>query len=581
MGFGFATFPGASDLGGLIRPLFALLLRRSDLGADGGGPPDVLREVRRGTAPLRPWIAGVFAMMAMLGWGGQQKVALAQSTTAAPTASGQLRSAPLPSPYLARPVGALSVGGATVVRPPLQFFPRIGLSQSFTDNAFGSPPGLRRMDTYTTLDPGFLLDFSSAHHRVSADYTLSKRWYYDNTELNDLNHQLNLFQQSELVDGLFFLESQLSIQDTTINAQGSVSADPNVTLDNNAALVLDGSVSPFFRYSYDNHANFETRYRYGRTDSLTSGVQNSESHEYSQSIASGTEFRTFQWGGTFRHIKNDFSGQAVLGPSGDRTTQEYLAVLSAEVPINRYFSVGASAGYERIEDGTLVDQPDGAIWAVGFRFRPGPRTTLQLAYGDRYDRRRVSGGLSYQISERASFELSYGTGERTTSPRGTSAFLAPDGFGNLVDVRTGQGVSFSDSIFGVSSAGFISDRFESRLAWAHKNASSSISAFHERRSGSTAQADETAMGINYAYSRSLNSYLRMAFDVGVAYVTTDAFQGTAERDDFIITGGGALDYSFTESLVGTLSYRYFDRDSNLSGNNLRENLVTAGIRKSF
>lgn len=569
MGFGFATFPGASGFGGLIRPLFALLLRRSALGADGGGPPDTLREVRCGTAPLRLRAAGARAMIVALSLCSQLGGALAQTTTQV-GGSGFLPS-----------VSPLSIGGASVLRPPVQFFPRIGVSQSFTDNAFGSPPGLRRMDTYTTVEPGMLIDFASAHHRVTADYTFVRRMYYDNTELNDSDHRLNLFQQSELVERLFFLESQLAIQDTTINAQGNISADPTVTLDNNSSVVLDGSISPFFQYGFENHANFETRYRYGRTEALTAGVQNSESHEYSQTIASGTEFKTFRWGAEFRHTKNRFSGQAALGPSGDRTTQDYLALFAAEVPINRYLSVGAHTGYERIEDSTLVDQPDGLIWKVGFRLRPGPRTVLQFGYGERYDRADISASLSYQISDRSSFELSYNTGEGSTSPQGTNAFLAPDGFGNLVDVRTGQAVNFSDSIFGVSSSSFVSDRFEARLVIAHKNASSSLTGFYERRSGSTAQSDETAFGITYGYSRSLTDRMTMGFDAGVAHTKTDASLGSAEREDFIITGGGSLAYTFTESLVGTLSYRYFDRDSNLSGNNLRENLVTAGIRKSF
>lgn len=489
-------------------------------------------------------------------------------------------SATTPSAVLAAPINGLVVGPAAVIRPQFLFDPRIGVSQSFTDNAGGAPPFLRRMDTYTTVEPGALLDFTSAHHRFIADYTLTKRWYYDNEDLNRLQHSLNTFSQSELVDGLFFVDTQVALQDGTLNELGSVSADPTVQLNNNSTTVLTASASPFFRYSLENLANFETRYRYGRSTSLGGGTQDSETHQFTQNIASGTEFQTFIWGATFDHGKTDLSGQAAIGPTGDRTNQNYLGVFSAEVPITREFSLAASAGYERIEDATLDDQPDGPIWSVGFRYRPGPRTTLQLAYGDRYDRRRVSGGFSYLISQRSTIEFSYGTNVRSTSPTAANsvAFLAPDGFGNLVDVRTGQGLSFSDSIFGLTSASFIADRFESRLTLGHDNATSTIAAYRESRTGSNSQADQTSYGATYGYTRSLSTYLRMGFNIGAAFTKTD---GNPEREDLTITGGGSLDYSFSDTLTGTLGYRYFDRDSNSSGNNLRENLITAGIRKAF
>jgi hypothetical protein len=127
------------------------------------------------------------------------------------------------------------------------------------------------------------------------------------------------------------------------------------------------------------------------------------------------------------------------------------------VPIIREFSIALSAGYEKIEDLTL-DRPArrGDLERRLSLSSPGPRTTLQMGFGDRYDKKRVSGGLSYIISPRSSFTLSYGQSVRQTTPTANNsvAFLAPDGFGNLVDVRTGQGLSFSDSVFGLTSSSF-------------------------------------------------------------------------------------------------------------------------------
>lgn len=500
---------------------------------------------------------------------------------------------------MVEPISPLNIGGAAVTRPTYTFNPRISLDQAFTDNARGSPPGQRHYDLYTTVTPGALLDVSTAHHRFTVDYSYLKRYYVYEDDLNRSEHNLAAYSQSELVDGIFFIDTQFSMQDATLNSQGQVSADPTVRLEGNSATVLTASGSPFLRYQLDKYVDFETRYRYGVTKSLTQGAQDSESHRFTQTAASGREFDDVLWGVTLDGGWTDYTGTATFGPSGDRTDKNFLSVASVEVPIVRQFSLAMSLGYETIEDQTLTDQPNGAIWSVGFRYRPGPRTTLQMAYGDRYDKRRVSGGLSYIISPRSSLTISYGNQVRQTGPtaNNTAAFLAPDGFGNLVDVRTGQGLSFSDSLFGLTSSSFFTQRFDATFFWGHDKGSSTFTIFQESRSGSTTQSDQDAMGFTYGYSRSLNSYLSMGFNASIAKTettgtTTATTAGTAinvntaqapgTKTEIVTTqAGGSLNYQISDTMTGTVAYSFLLRDSNSPGGDLRENLLTVGVRKSF
>lgn len=538
----------------------------------------------------------------LLAGGSPARAQVATPVGTAGTGSlGQPVAPALPSTTLVTPLSPLSVGEAAVVRPLWTFSPRISIDQSFTDNANGGAPGNREADLYTTIRPGAVVDLYSQHHRFTLDYGFTRRQYVFNEELRNNQHALSTFSQSELVDGIFFLDTQTSLSDATLNSQGQVSADPTIQFEGNSATIFTASASPFLRYQLDKYANFETRYRYGRTLSLTEGAQDSESHRFTHSVASGREFDRFSWGGTFDIGREDFTGMATFGPSGDRTNKNLLGVGSVEVPIIREFSIAMSAGYEKIEDLTLQDQPDGPIWNIGFRYRPGPRTTLQMGYGDRYDKKRVSGGLSYLISPRSSLTVSYGQTIRQTTPTANNsvAFLAPDGFGNLVDVRTGQGLSFSDSVFGITSSSFYTERLDATLSLGHdKGASSTLNFFMEKRSGSTTQSDEDAVGISYGYSRPLNTYLSMNFlgsfsksettgttpatTPGTAInVNTNALATGNETRLFVSSVGGALNYSISDTMTATLSYTFFRRDSSDSGGDSSENLLTAGIRKSF
>jgi hypothetical protein len=118
--------------------------------------------------------------------------------------------------------------------------------------------------------PARSIDLYSQHHRFTLDYGFTRRQYVFNEELRQNQHALSTFSQSELVDGIFFLDTQTALSDATLNSQGQVSADPTVQFEGNSATILTASASPFLRYQLDKYANFETRYRYGQ-DAVADG----------------------------------------------------------------------------------------------------------------------------------------------------------------------------------------------------------------------------------------------------------------------------------------------------------------------
>ena len=46
-------------------------------------------------------------------------------------------------------------------------------------------------------------------------------------------------------------------------------------------------------------------------------------------------------------------------------------------------------------------------------------------------------------------------------------------------------------------------------------------------------------------------------------------------------GQTGINYQFSASLIGELSYGYYNRDSDTDGNDLRENTVSVSVRKEF
>ncbi len=104
----------------------------------------------------------------------------------------------------------------------------------------------------------------------------------------------------------------------------------------------------------------------------------------------------------------------------DRTTFR----LNGQYPIMRQFSLLGSVGYETIDTNSLNDDPDGALWYVGFFTRPGPKTELRLTYGERYGEPDINGSLTYRITPRLTFQSSYTHVLETTQRQFSSFQLA-------------------------------------------------------------------------------------------------------------------------------------------------------------
>ena len=57
--------------------------------------------------------------------------------------------------------------------------------------------------------------------------------------------------------------------------------------------------------------------------------------------------------------------------------------------------------------------------------------------------------------------------------------------------------------------------------------------------------------------------------------------GGQPREDDTVRGGPGLSYSFNDTLTGSVNYDFLYRFSNAATGDLRENIVTVGMRKTF
>ncbi|MCW5750339.1 MAG: TIGR03016 family PEP-CTERM system-associated outer membrane protein [Alphaproteobacteria bacterium] len=482
---------------------------------------------------------------------------------------------------LLAPAPALGQSEDVVTPPPPSqpswiIVPRIDIQQSFTDNALRERPGRERSDTFTTIRPGVNIAHQSARHRFNMDYALTRVQYARFTEENEFRHALRQTSQLELINEALFLDLRSAISQVTVDSGGQVSADEENS-SNNQRTVATFAASPYWRYRLGRWANSELRYSFNYVDFITATQQDSLSHRVTETLSYGSEFTRLLWALTLDGSEGRFSSSSA---QGSRRVSTRLAELSSEYVINQYVSALASVGYERIEDRTLDDEPDGVIWTVGGKLRPGPRSAFSMVYGKRYERDYWSGSASYLIGPTSRIDAEYTRSLNTTQGLTTEnlTFLGLDEFGDLIDRRTAQRLSLSDPSFNVSSNAFRRDRAQIRGNTQIGRSSFTGLAFQETRRTDATDEKREVLGASFNFGRQIWPMTRIS--ATLRYTHTD-YNDAASREDDVYSGSISLSHQFGASLVGSISYTYFNRDSNDRNSDLRENLVTVGLRKSF
>jgi uncharacterized protein (PEP-CTERM system associated) len=468
--------------------------------------------------------------------------------------------------------------------------PSIELKQSVTDNAGHAPRGRERADTFTTIRPGVSISGEGERLNVNLDYFLTRTQYFDNTELSNWTHNLLGTATAELVPELLFFDARAAIVQQTVNPTGAVSASPDSNGSNpNSRTVKTYSLSPYMLNRFGGFAQSELRYLFNQVRQESAG--NSTTHRFSETLDSGDDFTRFRWQGVVDVSETEGSNNSDTDASlndpfggGARDSSRRLAAFSPEYAINRYLILLGSVGYERIEDETLREEPDGIIGNAGVRVNPGPRSTFRVLWNHRFESNYFTGDASYLIGPSSRVDFAYTRDIQTSQSlyADNLSYLGTDDYGNFIDTRSLTRFQLENSAFGLSNAAFLQERYSLRFSTELQRDSFLAELYREERESRNVFATQTTYGATLSWSRDLSQLLRLTADVTYTDSEFGAISAEGEaREDHTVRGGPGLIYSFNETLTGTLNYDFLYRFSNAAAGDLRENIVTVGLRKIF
>ena len=295
--------------------------------------------------------------------------------------------------------------------------------------------------------------------------------------------------------------------------------------------------------------------------------------------------------------------------------------------VTRKITALAGFGYQDLkysgQPGVRIQEP---TWSFGGRFTPDPDSSLTITYGHRDGFNAAAVNGSYSPTARTRVFVTYSTGLTTDSEEQqnllSSTNVGPGGL--LVDSVTGAPVSGGSGGFGTQNSLYRLRRLSITGLLQLNRDSISVSFSNETRSnvnnvasttgativpaGASGSGNTVSLAWQHELTPSLSSSASVSYSVddnasvfgaGTTSGTTAGVSGNSGSQRTIQTTLG-LSYVFTQTLTGNARYVFTDRTgatgqsqnnglgfgSNAfglgrAGQNLTENTVLVGLRKSF
>ena len=472
--------------------------------------------------------------------------------------------------------------------------PSIAARQGFTDNARHATRGNEKADAFTSLTPAISISGLGPRVSLNVSYALTGIHYYDDDELDKISHNLLGGGTAELIDELLYLDARAAIfqqlldPTSTQSGQDAPIIGQETNDSSNTTTAKTYSLSPYLRNRFGSFADSELRYRFNQ---FISGAGESTSNTISETLSSGADFTRLRW--LAQAIAVDTKGSnngassstnAITGgPARDSSRQ--MASFSPEYVVSRYLSLLGSVGYERIEDETLADEPNGIIGNAGVRVNPGPRSTFRVLWNHRYEENYFTGDGAYLIGPTTRLDFAYTRDVQTSQSayEESLSYLGTDEYGNFIDTRSLQGFRLDNYGTGFSNSAYRQERYSLRLTSSLDRDSLSAEVYRQTRESTNALSTQTTNGVTLGWSRPLSPLLGFRF--GMSYTDTEfdsiTVEGGGTREDQSVRGGPGLNYAISETMSGSLNYNFIYRFSNAPDSNQRENIITVGVRKIF
>jgi hypothetical protein len=283
----------------------------------------------------------------------------------------------------------------------LQYADNVELAASGGTSAFGAE-----------LAPGIYASYDSQYLTGALDYSLIGR-LWDDSDLNDVTHQLSANGRWIAVPELFYVDAQASYGDTLIDpGAGGNYGSLGVFNQGNITEQATASISPTLRKRFKDF-EFSASYSYGRVWYLDAGKGNQNDPGFG--FFYGAEDSTDQAADVrLAYVSDGSKFFGSLFYNWQRSTYEFSIPYEYEqagfdggLELSRTLSLVGRVGQESdLDESTTRGGLDSTFWDAGLRWAPNERTSAEARYGERFFGNSYSASV-YHRARMLEFSASY------------------------------------------------------------------------------------------------------------------------------------------------------------------------------
>jgi uncharacterized protein (PEP-CTERM system associated) len=466
--------------------------------------------------------------------------------------------------------------------------PRIALDETFTDNP--RLTAAKHGDLVTAVTPGVAVSGRTRRLSANLDAALTYDKYAWATDLDGAVITAAADGLAEVVERMLFVDVRTDVSRQAISRAGAQSSTGR-TLGANQAQVYNASISPYLRHDFADDAAGELRWRLSMAEfsgansgDPVSGQLNpavpsgSWTDEYSANLHSGPAFTRLRWAVD--------GWVSMTHYSGSRLVQQGSGLASAEWAMMREAALIAKGGWDSVRDSaTGLSASAGAAAFGGVRLTPGPRTSLTVLGGRRWQGPYWSAEATWRISDALLLAASRDSTVTTAQQQinGNLNGLARNGTGVLVDPVTGQAPadanqlanSYASRIYTLDTnrVSLTGDRGPDRISLVALYLTETIGAQELGQSGASRQS---VAELDVLYTRRLSRVSDASLTLGLSRTYDSAQTNEATIAQVGLTYGR----NFSPTLRGTVSLRHTDLSAP-AGTGYRENAAIIGVRKQM
>ena len=461
-----------------------------------------------------------------------------------------------------------------------KFTSGITLSERFSDNVDLAANGLAESDWITEISPRISMSRAGGRVKANVDYSLQGLLYANDSDQNDVRHNLNGRATAELAKDLFFLDATARISHQLLNLADAGGLGDAVGAGNTTS-VGSYSLTPYLKHRFGSAATVEARVTQDGVFIGDSSASDTNSTRYQLSAVGGNYFPPLSWSASY--TKSDTRNNA----AGASDSGNESASANARYRLTRKFGLLAQASMEKNDfagASNATNIRDYSSYGFGAFYTPSRQVSMDVLFNDSDNGSFISGSLTLNPTLRTSITAT--TSERAYG-RTYSLNLAHRTRKSNWSLRYSEDLTTSQQQFtnfvpvfnqNLNDETYVAKNLIGTVSYTLRRNTFNLSLYNNGREYQSIAGNDKTRGMQASWSLKPAAHTTFTLSGGFSQ---NEISGPPSREDDLWNLSLVTTHQFQPKVSGSVEMRHQERTSTDSTGGYDENSVAARLNMSF